>query len=271
MTKRRVITASAAGAVTLLVGLALRTATSAGAAPERPVTKGEGRVPVLVELFTSEGCSSCPPADEVLAHLERAQPVSGAYVVPLAFHVDYWDSLGWKDPFSSWVWSSRQQGYASLGRGTYTPQAVVDGAAELVGSDSSALERAVGHAAARSHATVDVSIVAEGDAFDISVHAGAIPGSLRSDAEVLVALTEAQARIPIPRGENSGRTLIHTAIVRDLRVVGTVGQQGGQVRATIRPSPDLARRELRVVAWVQDRNQRTILGAATRPLRKESS
>src|SRR5262245_32430137 len=134
MRKRNVALASLAGVAAGALGFALRTTDPVRAAEAppaaRPTNLSEKAVPVIVELFTSEGCSSCPPADEVLARLERTQPISGAMIVPLAFHVDYWDDLGWPDPFASASFTSRQGTYAVHGR-MYTPQAVVDGRTEL--------------------------------------------------------------------------------------------------------------------------------------------
>src|SRR5882724_13421492 len=112
--------------------------------------------PVLVELFTSEGCSSCPPADLLLQRLQKTQPLKGIQVISLSEHVDYWNQLGWTDPFSSSFFSERQRRYAETfrGDGVYTPQMVVDGRAQLVGSDSQTALRAIAEAAKARKASV---------------------------------------------------------------------------------------------------------------------
>lgn len=200
--------------------------------------------PVLVELFTSEGCSSCPPADAELARLDARQPIPGALVVPLAHHVDYWDSLGWPDPFARAEATKRQRWYG----GNYTPQAIVDGGEEMVGSRGAALEAAIARAARRPHVAVAIA-VAEGG--EVTVSAPEVPG-----ARAFVALVQTHARVSVPRGENAGRTLDHTAVVRAL-------EAGRRVRFT--PPKGVARADLRVVAFVQDEASRRVLGSASAP------
>jgi hypothetical protein len=201
--------------------------------------------PVLVELFTSEGCSSCPPADAVLARLEEKQPVPGVLVVPLAHHVDYWDSLGWPDPFASSASTKRQHSY----RGNDTPQAIVDGSAEMVGSRGSALESAIAEAAKRPH--VKVTIAPGAQTGEVTVTAPAV-----ADSEIVVALVQTHARVAVPRGENGGKTLDHTAIVREMKV---------GPRAAFTLPKGLAASDARIVAFLQEQRSRRILGAAQAP------
>jgi hypothetical protein len=224
-----------------------------------------GGVPVVVELFTSEGCSSCPPADEVLASLEKSQPVVGAHVVPLEFHVDYWDGLGWPDPFASPSFTARQRAY---GDRTYTPQAVVDGRTELVGSNVGGLQRAIGNASNRPHASIEMTVERKNASFDVSVRVGPLPkiGGAGAEATLLVALTQDRAVVRVPRGENAGRTLTHTAVVRELERAGTVGPSGGEMRVTLRPPAGVAEEQFRVVAFAQRTRDLEILGSATRAL-----
>ncbi len=229
--------------------------------PGSPPRSGPA-VPVVVELFTSEGCSSCPAADDVLARFERTQPAPGARVVPLAFHVDYWDELGWADRFASPSFTSRQQTYATGGR-LYTPQAVVDGKTQFVGSDASALRGAVERAALRPHAGIAMIVRTKGDSLESDVHVGQLPSTNgSSSAVVFVALTQMRATVRVLRGENAGKTLQHTAIVRELREAGSIAARGGDVHATFRVPPAIPLTELRVVAFVQRTADDEIVGAA---------
>ena len=205
-------------------------------------------VPVLVELFTSEGCSSCPPADAFLARLvnERA---SGIRVVALSEHVDYWDDLGWRDRFSSPVFTRRQEAYAHRLRlsAVYTPQLVVAGRIDALGSDERAARSAIAAAAREPSGRVDARIVArEAAELGVVVHATWGGGVA---ADVLLAVVQDRATSQVARGENAGRTLDHVAVVRWLSVVGS-GAGAFSGRATV-PRAD-APGAGRLVVFVQE-------------------
>ncbi len=233
-------------------------------------TSAEGprsaRIPVLVELFTSEGCSSCPPADLALVRLERTQPVAGAEVVPLSLHVDYWNRLGWADPYSSESFSARQSDYGrAWGESrVYTPQVVVDGRTELVGSDEKKARHAVEEAARLPKASIEILPSANGQGAALRVRVSALPPVTPGDtAELLLAITEDGLASDVPRGENAGRRLVHGAVVRELAVVSTV-RPGGlfETERPLRLKADWKRNELHAVAFVQERKSRKVLGVA---------
>lgn len=175
------------------------------------------RVPVLLELFTSEGCSSCPPADQLLRKLDSEQPVPGAELIVLSEHVDYWNQLGWKDPFSSAQFSERQSGYAhSLGGEVYTPELVVDGAKGFVGSNEGDARREIHNALKEPKAPIRLEV---GPA-KISIHMDrAVEGTL------YLALAHDAAQSQVLRGENSGRALSHVAVVYSLQKVGKIDRK----------------------------------------------
>src|SRR5246500_5903900 len=150
------------------------------AAPTLTGSTGDGgtRIPVLIELFTSEGCSSCPPADALLQKLDQSQPVSGAEVIVLSEHVDYWNDIGWADPYSSHEYSERQSAYAAqFGNGSiYTPQMIVDGRFEFVGSDERGANEAIREAVKEEKAPVEVALSSNGDnSVVVHVKAGPLP------------------------------------------------------------------------------------------------
>ncbi|MEZ4257712.1 MAG: DUF1223 domain-containing protein [Polyangiaceae bacterium] len=257
-----------------LLGAGTYIATRSGAAPAggpapAPAPRGASaaaaggaRTPVLVELFTSEGCSSCPPADAELARLEATQPVAGVEIVPLAYHVDYWDRLGWRDPFSSSWASSRQRGYTSLGAGVYTPQAVVDGATDVLGSRGGAIERAAASSAREARAALRVVVGASraGPASrDVTLEIGALPGGA---GHAWVALVQRRAEVPVPRGENAGKTLAHTAIARSLVDAGAVAAAGGSARVTVNLPAGLTADGARVVAFVERAAPRRVVAVS---------
>jgi hypothetical protein len=229
------------------------------------------RTPVVVELFTSEGCSDCPPADAVLARLVADQPIAGAEVIALGEHVDYWDQLGWKDRFSSAALTNRQQTYGSHFNldSVYTPQMVVDGRAQLVGSDAGAARRAVERAAAAGHASATLHIDAQSDrAIAVTVNVAGVPRPGRGDrAEVELAITEDAVVTEVKRGENHGRTLTHAAVVRSMTTIGQVAVDGtAAAHAEIPLGADWRRDRLKAVAFVQEQRGRAILASAVAPL-----
>jgi hypothetical protein len=217
----------------------------------------------VVELFTSEGCSSCPPADAVLERIASEPRTEGGLVVPLAFHVDYWDGLGWPDPFSSPVCTERQRRYAgTFGEsGVYTPQMVVGGVDRFVGSDPVRAEESVRRALARP-SVVTVAIRVDRSAPDaLTVHYD-VRGRVPDRALLLVAVVQRSASVKVGAGENAGRTLRHTSIVRALSVAPLRGSSGERV---VRTPWGPQRDDNDVVALVQrdDSDAMTILGVTT--------
>jgi len=233
-------------------------------------TQAVSSTPVLIELFTSEGCSDCPAADAVLEKLIVTQPVSGAEVIGLGEHVDYWDQLGWKDRFSSAALTNRQHVYgASLAlEGVYTPQMVVDGRAHFVGSDGNAARRAIERAVGSPHGTVAIAMESSARGVAVTATAGNLPKPGRGDrADIVVAITEDHLRSSVTRGENHGRTLTHVAVVRSMTTIGEAAADGpSTARAEIPIAADWQRDQLKIVAFVQERRGRAILASAWAPL-----
>ncbi len=218
------------------------------------------RVPVIAELFTSEGCSSCPPADGLLEMLLQGQPIKGVYVIPLSEHVTYWDHQGWKDPFSAQQYTVRQQQYGLRFNieSIYTPQLVVDGARELVGSDKRAIERALADQAKTPKPVLTVTATVADGSLNM---AAAGPGlTAEKDADLVFAVTEDHLVIDVPRGENAKRTLKHSGVVRWLKSAGAVGSS--PATATVKLAQEWHRENLRVVAFVQSRKDRRVVAAA---------
>ncbi|HUA98640.1 MAG TPA: DUF1223 domain-containing protein [Terracidiphilus sp.] len=209
-----------AGAIALLAVLAAaQTAGPAGT----PQPAG-ARTPVLVELFTSEGCSDCPPADALLGQLDATQFVPGAEAIVLSEHVTYWNHDGWRDPFSLDEMTFRQQEYVQrFGlNSSYTPQMVIDGAAQVVGNDTRAVAQAIAHAAETPKLQMTVSDAHwAGRTVQFSVHAPA-----DSNGDLFAVLAENATHSEVKRGENAGRTLHHVAVVRVLKDFGAKAADG---------------------------------------------
>jgi hypothetical protein len=233
----------AAGAVVTAV---LSAFAARGTSPARP------GAPVLVELFTSEGCSSCPSADALLRALHDTQPIDGADVVILSEHVDYWNRLGWIDPFSSAAFTARQREYVTRLRAEslYTPQAVVDGRAEVIGNDRPALTAAIRAAAGRPKGVLQVTAVGHGTA---SIRVSVRGTGLTAGADLVLALAEDDLAVQVARGENARKRLQHSGVVRRWMRVGRVGGDGAAevTDAVVDLDPAWNRRALRFVAIAQ--------------------
>ncbi len=188
--------------------------------------------PLIVELFTSQGCSSCPPADAIVAELARDRPD----LLPLTFHVTYWNNLGWQDPFSFAGATGRQRRYVALAVSpdVYTPAMVVDGRRDVIGSDRSAVEAALTRAEAEAQTTAPVDVVRTENGLRVTIGAGVGQG------DVLLLGYDRQHRTRVGRGENGGRTLLEANIVRSIAVVGTWSGQVLRLQAAVPAGEDVA-------------------------------
>ena len=226
----------------------------------------ERRVPVLVELFTSEGCSDCPPADALLAELDAKQFVPGAEAIVLSEHVTYWDHLGWRDPFSLDTATQRQESYVRRFAidSAYTPQAVVDGSTQFVGSNGRAMLAAVAKAAA----TPKLKLAIENARLD---H-GAVKFGLRGDAmkksRIIAVLAANETHSEVARGENAGRTLHHTAVLRALKEMDGSVVDGRPLTLDAHDVQLNARTdgELRLVVFAMESGSGRVIAAAEQKL-----
>jgi hypothetical protein len=230
-----------------------------------------GRQPVVVELFTSEGCSSCPPADALLQQLEQQQPVAGAEIIALEEHVDYWNHDGWIDPFSSSEWTLRQQDYAALFKNDpYTPELVVNGHSQFVGNNGRKAEFEIEKAAHGVKTEVAITSGSPqakgGQRFTVSV--GKLAQSTAGDvAEVWLAVTEDGLHSSVSLGENAGHVLHHIATLRSLQKIGVANANGASVSfagdPVVKFNSHWNPENLHVMVFVQEKKGREILGAAS--------
>lgn len=245
-------------------------ASQGGPQPAANVESAPAR-PVLVELFTSEGCSSCPPADALLAKLDEAQPIPGAHAIVLSEHVTYWDHEGWRDPFSLDAVTYRQKWYGDkFGLSdVYTPQMVVDGAVQFVGGDGSKLVRAVEAAEATPKQELTIADAAwAGDSVRFAVHAPAGDAG-NGKTELYAALAIDAAQTSVTGGENAGRMLRHVAVVRALKEIGPEARDGRPVALKLPNDKQIAATEpLRLVVFVVDKRTGHVLGIAEQVLRR---
>jgi hypothetical protein len=223
--------------------------------------------PVFVELFTSEGCSSCPPADALLAQMDATQPVPGAQLIVLSEHVDYWDHDGWKDPYSSALLTERQSGYVhALGLGNpYTPQIIVDGTSELRASGPEQFAQILQKAAGAPKVPVSISSLSiEGRSPPVVQGRIEVDGrSEKHNADIFVVVALDHAESQVLHGENTGRHLTHVAVAQQFIKVGKLEKQktfDQDFHVKLRPGTDAT--NIRIVALVQESAFGRVLGAA---------
>jgi hypothetical protein len=228
------------------------------ASPDQP------RTPILVELFTSEGCSSCPPADELLQQMDARQPVNGAQLIVLSEHVDYWNHDGWKDPYSSAQFTQRQAGYVrALGLNTaYTPQLIVDGNIELKGTGldiAQTFEKAA--TVPKVSVRIDSAEIDASSQIKVKIQAS---GAEKHGGDVWIAVALDHATSQVSAGENSGRHLEHVAVVEELKKAGKLEKGKSFTQEIIlKLKPNTDPKNVRVIAFVQESNEGKVLGAAS--------
>jgi hypothetical protein len=228
-------------------------------------TAQANRTPVLVELFTSEGCSSCPPADALLAKLDHGHPIDGAEIIVLGEHVDYWDNLGWHDRFSSHQYTDRQTEYGERlhTEGPYTPQMIVDGTDQFVGNDGPHAVRAIQHAAQNPKLKLTLSQpVVDGHKISASVSA---PASIsQTHGDLYAALVDPTDSTDVRSGENGGHRLQHVGVVRSMQRVGSLKDLASKpLSFNLTAPPDAKPGEMRLVVFAQQNGLGAVLGAVS--------
>ncbi len=213
---------------------------------------------ILVELFTSEGCYSCPPAERLLAKLDKEQPFEDAELITLAFHVDYWDYLGWKDKYASPLFSQRQRVYDRKFRTgkIYTPQMIVDGDIEFVGSRKKSAEKAIKKSVKNEKATVKLKLNKD----KLIVKISELPE--HKDATVYLAIAEDNLSTDIKRGENAGKNLTHLSVVRSLNALGRImpNDKSFEAKKNLQIQKDWKKKNLKLVVFIQENRSRKVIG-----------
>lgn len=223
---------------------------------------------MVLELFTSEGCSSCPPADKLLATLDESQPFANADLVVLSEHVDYWNGSAWRDPYSSSIFTERQRQYAMrLGSEVYTPQLVIDGRSEGVGSNGATVKAGIEKALAEQKLRLSITNIAIRDG-KLTFRAVSPDAAPKGTLTLYVALAENNAQTNVRGGENGGRILSHVAVVRSLTSAGSLSSGGLLDKAVaIRLPRSIQTENLRVVAFLQASGNGPIFGATQERLK----
>ncbi|MEQ9441870.1 MAG: DUF1223 domain-containing protein [Cyclobacteriaceae bacterium] len=235
--------------------------------PSSPTAPSAQSGIAVIELFTSQGCSSCPPADQLLQSLVRQAEEEDRPIYALSFHVDYWNRLGWEDPFSDPAFSARQRQYAHTWKNAqvYTPQMVVNGRRGFVGSKQAQAQDAIQAALATdAAASVVVQLSTEKDVLNVAYE---VHSSKHQSQLLQLAVVEEAVATPVRRGENAGRTLQHTHVVRHFITQPLDESLKGQIR--IKLAPDLPREKAQLIAYVQEAASLEIIGAMAKPLPSE--
>jgi hypothetical protein len=224
---------------------------------------------VLVELFTSEGCSSCPPADELLQQINGRSTPEGQLIVGISEHVSYWDSLGWKDPFSSEFYTNRQSEYSQhFGLGSvYTPQMVVNGREQFVGGDRRALTAAFSSEASRRQIQLHITAAqVKGNQLTFSYSAADLPP--KKKLQLFAVLVDDSVRSSVHRGENSGRELSHVSVARVFASMGALHPTEQQSLSLSLPTSFNAKASTghHLILFAQRSGAGGILGVDTRPI-----
>lgn len=225
------------------------------------------RSPVLVELFTAEGCSSCPPADTLLGKLEHLQPVNGAQIIILGEHVDYWDKDGWRDRFSSPDYTQRQTEYATklhVSSGIYTPQMIVDGTDQFLGSDAQHALKSITTAAQAPKVSLTVTNITV-DGRRVSAEVSAPPFPFKGD--LYAALVDPVDTTDVKKGENGGKHLEHAGVVRTMQRIGSLKDlAAGPRKFNLNAPSDAVPGSMRVVVFAQRSDMGPIVGASSTPV-----
>jgi len=256
----------------VMTGILLTRFSAADASRVQATGNHTPTTPVLVELFTSEGCSDCPPADALLQKLDHSQPVRNAHLVVLSEHVDYWDHTGWRDPYSSHASSERQGLYAQhLNLQTvYTPQMIVNGESEFVGSNEQRALREIGKAARNPSVAITLSAIRFTRDLPLAMHVriDPLPSGASKNSTVFVGIADEMDESHVDGGENSGRDLSHVAVLRKLAEVGTVSTTTGFERDVTVKVDDGVSDRIRVVAFIQEQGPGRILGVTSAAISK---
>ena len=229
--------------------------------------------PVVVELFTSEGCSSCPPADALLLKLETSQSVAGANVIAIEEHVDYWNHDGWIDPYSSADWTQRQIDYVThfKDKEPYTPQQIIDGQVELIGGQEDKTAQAVAQAVAQPKTEVTLATAnSSSEGTQLNVRIGKLLGGTdRDSAEVWLAITESGLASSVDAGENAGKNLRHASVLRSLHRIGVANAKNDSAFESsqkVKFKSSWNRQHLQLAVFIQEKKSMKILGAAAIPV-----